>query len=160
MQVYTPLSNAAREFIARTIGFNLLRPLAEGKKGKTVFVVSFGPPKIIPSPPCKSLHGAGPPCKAFNSMDGVGGWDSGGVPLMRWYPWLNVRCRVSRSSSQGGLLSIRSIRIVFDMFDRFDRFDIQQTQKCRNANFEGIQPIVPGFFRIGIWFERILGRLA
>ena len=30
VQVYTPMSNAAREFIARTIGFSLLRPLAEG----------------------------------------------------------------------------------------------------------------------------------
>ena len=30
VQVYTPMSNAAREFIARTTGFSLLRPLAEG----------------------------------------------------------------------------------------------------------------------------------
>ena len=30
VHVYTPMSNAAREFIARTIGFSLLRPLAEG----------------------------------------------------------------------------------------------------------------------------------
>ena len=30
VQVYIPMSNAAREFIARTIGFSLLRPLAEG----------------------------------------------------------------------------------------------------------------------------------
>ena len=30
VQVYTPLSNADRKFIARHIGFSLLRPLAEG----------------------------------------------------------------------------------------------------------------------------------
>ena len=30
VQVYTPMSNAAREFIARTSRFSLLRPLAEG----------------------------------------------------------------------------------------------------------------------------------
>ena len=30
VQVYTPMSNAAREFIARTTVFSLLRPLAEG----------------------------------------------------------------------------------------------------------------------------------
>ena len=65
-----------------------------------------------------------------------------------------------RTIVQGGLRSIRSIRIVFDMFDRFDRFDIQKTQKFRNATFEGIKPIVPGFFRIGIRFERIPGRSA
>ena len=64
-----------------------------------------------------------------------------------------LRC----SRNQGGLRSIRSIRIVFDMFDRFD---IQKTQKFRNATFEGIKPIVPGFFRIGIRFERIPGRSA
>ena len=58
---------------------------------------------------------------------------------------------------QGGLRSIRSMRIVFDIFDRFD---VQKTQKFRNATFEGIEPIVPGFFRIGIRLERIPGRLA
>ena len=30
VQVYTQLSNAARKFIARHVGFSLLRPLAEG----------------------------------------------------------------------------------------------------------------------------------
>ena len=45
-------------------------------------------------------------------------------------------------------------------FFRFDRFDIPKTQKLRNATFEGIKPIVPGFFRIGIRFERIPGRSA
>ena len=50
MQVYTPMSNAAREFIARTIGFSLLRPLSEGvRKAKLVFVVSFGLRKLRPS---------------------------------------------------------------------------------------------------------------
>ena len=66
----------------------------------------------------------------------------------------------SCQSLQGDLRSIRSIRIVFDMFDRFDRFDIQKMQKFRNATFEGIKSIVPGFFRIGIRFERISGRSA
>ena len=32
--------------------------------------------------------------------------------------------------------------------------------KMENATFEGIKPNVPGFFRIGVRFERILGRLA
>ena len=62
-----------------------------------------------------------------------------------------------RTIVQGGPRSIRSIRIVFDTFDRFD---IRTTQKFPNANFEGIKSIVPGFFRIGIRFERIPGRLA
>ena len=33
-------------------------------------------------------------------------------------------------------------------------------EKARNATFERIKPILPGFFRIGIQFERIPGRLA
>ena len=45
--------------------------------------------------------------------------------------------------NQGGLRSIRSLQIVFDMFDRFD---IKKSPKFRNATFEGIKPIVPGFF--------------
>ena len=36
----------------------------------------------------------------------------------------------------------------------------EQTQMNENATFEGIKPIVPGFFRIGILFERIPERLA
>ena len=46
--------------------------------------------------------------------------------------------------------SIRSIRSI-----RYSK-----NAKFRNATFEGIKPIVPGFFRIGIRFERIPGRLA
>ena len=38
--------------------------------------------------------------------------------------------------------------------------DKQKRKKNENATFEGIKPIVLGFFRIGIRFERIPGRSA
>ena len=39
-------------------------------------------------------------------------------------------------------------------------YRIDRIEKMRNATFEGIKPNVPGFFRIGIRFERISGRSA
>ena len=37
---------------------------------------------------------------------------------------------------------------------------LQTKRTIQNATFEGIEPIVPGFFRIGFQFERIPGRSA
>ena len=69
-----------------------------------------------------------------------------------------IQCRWEK---QGGFWSIRSIRILFDMLDRFDRFDIRiNAKKNKNAMFWRIKPSVPGFFWIGIRFEKIPGRSA
>ena len=58
-----------------------------------------------------------------------------------------------------GLRSIRSIQIVLDhIFDDLADSIFKKLKKFRYATFEGIKPIVLGFFRIGIRFERILGR--
>ena len=41
-----------------------------------------------------------------------------------------------------------------------NEYRIDRIEKTQNATFEGIKPNVPGFFRIGIRFERISGRSA
>ena len=61
-------------------------------------------------------------------------------------------------------------RAAFDRYDRYGNCSIcsidpidsifEKVRKIQNATFEGIKPIVPGFFRIGFRFERILGRSA
>ena len=63
-----------------------------------------------------------------------------------------------------------SIRAAFDRYDRYGNCSIcsidpidsifEKVRKIQNATFEGIKPIVPGFFRIGFRFERIPGRSA
>ena len=61
-------------------------------------------------------------------------------------------------------------RTAFDRYDRYGNCSIcsidpidsifEKVRKIQNATFEGIKPIVPGFFRIGFRFERIPGRSA
>ena len=41
-----------------------------------------------------------------------------------------------------------------------NEYRIDRIEKTQNATFEGIEPNVLGFFRIGIRFERISGRSA
>ena len=68
------------------------------------------------------------------------------------------------SRAVGGSISRsvdQSISRTVDCFDRFDEFDIRtNANKTHNAIFCRLKPIVPGFVRIGIRFERILGRSA
>ena len=41
-----------------------------------------------------------------------------------------------------------------------NEYRVDRSEKTQNATFERIKPNVPGFFRIGIQFERISGRSA
>ena len=60
------------------------------------------------------------------------------------------------SSSSG-----RSTTTLGRSIDRIEmNIESIESQKTQNVTFEGIKPIVPGFFRIGIRFERISGRSA